>query len=278
MRYTLIFLSAIIIWPAYGETLKWPRVTDPKITRCDHKDGGICNENVNYAHSGTGFDYLEPQMPKPTITATKIKPYGVHCDLGSSIPGYETAFSKCRWNNMYGVHSPALEGTCQTLAGGSWELTQDSTCATSTTWAGHGGAGPGGECVLFGYLSEGVVYTPYGVISALSAANSGNQICHKPLPPNIACDIKLPSPLLDHGLMVPTANSIRTINGTVDCGPKPKISFVGGNELSLDVGIRTNLMAQLTNGKFLEISSDLTTTNAATGDHRGSTVLVVSPW
>lgn len=278
MRHVLILLSAMSIWPACGEILKWPRVTNPKITSCNHQDGGLCNANVNYAHSGTGFDYGEPQMPKPTMTAIKIKPYGIHCDFGSSIPGYETAFSNCRWNNSYGVHSPALEGTCQTLAGGSWELTQDSTCATSATWAGHNGAGPGGECVLFGYLSGGVVYTPYGVISALSAANDGNRICQKPLPPNVPCNITLPSPLLDHGVMAPTSNSVRTINGTVECGPKPKISFVGGDELSLGVGIRTKLEAKITNGKFLEISSDLTTINAAAGDHYASTVLVVSPW
>jgi|GEM_PF-6267306 len=278
MRYALIFLSAMCIWPAYGETLKWPRLTDPKITSCSNSSGGYCDSSVSYSHSGTGFDYGEPQMSKPTTTATSIRAYGVHCDYGSSVPGYERAFSGCVWRTDTGSHNPTLTGKCQTIAGGSWALTQDSTCATNTTWTGHTGAGPGGECVMFGYMSGSSLYTPYGVISALNAANGGDRFCQKPLPPGVTCDIELPSPLLDHGVMVPTARSVRKINGTVECGTKPKISFVGGDELNLAVGIRTKLTAQLTNATQLEISSDLTTTNAAAGDHRASAVLVVSPW
>jgi hypothetical protein len=116
------------------------------------------------------------------------------------------------------------------------------------------------------------------MINAYSAANGGDRFCQKPLPPGVACDIQLPNPLLDHGVMVPTARSVRKINGTVDCGTKPKITFVGGDELNIAAGIHTKLTALLTNESRLEISSELTTTNAAAGEHQGSTTLIVSPW
>jgi hypothetical protein len=131
---------------------------------------------------------------------------------------------------------------------------------------------------MFGYMSGENLYTPYGVISALSAANGGDRFCQKPLPPGVTCDIQLPNPVLDHGVMVPTARSVRKINGTVDCGANPKITFVGGGDLNIAAGIHTKLTALLTNESRLEISSDLTTTNAPAGEHQGSTILVVSPW
>ncbi len=255
----------------------WPHLSNPKIASGDHSSQGPYSRNVSYSHSGTVLLDVQP-VYTPYTNSSPIEAYGVHCQSGSKYPGYERPFSSCTWDKSSGQHSPKMTGKCQTIAG-SWRLTPDSNCSTSYSWGNHSGAGPGGECVMFGiYYSPATIATPMGAINATTAANSGNAFCQKPLPPNITCDISLTDSVLDHGLMTTTGSHTTSVSGEISCGEAPIVEIVGGNDISLGNGVSTKLDIKTLGSKQIVIYSNMTTVNAEAGDYIASRVVTVSPW
>lgn len=277
MKRLLFALYILVVDTAHG--LPWPAVSNPVITSCN--DGSsTCSSSVYYAHSGTVFNEIEPVIPPPTFFGTVIRAYGVHCDKGSRLPGEEEQFTKCYWDaNPPRSHAPATTGECELVDLRSWELREGSSCQTTSTWGVHSGAGPGGECVLFGLATTGFLYSPMGTISASDAANSGNHWCVKPLPPSVTCDLRLSDHLLDHGSMAPDGVSTASVRGELKCGVNPKVEIVGGGDFMIAAGVHAQLDATVyANTNVLNLSSRVTTVNAQAGDYTANRVITVSPW
>lgn len=274
MKILALMFYAVLSLPwAACYAVSWPQVTNPRITQCET---GIspCSSLVYYAHDGTSFADVQPVIPAPRTG--QVLAYGVHCDAGSRIPGHEQGFSGCDWA-MPSMHAPIVS-SCSVSDVRTWRLSP-SACNSTTIWGGHIGAGPGGECVLFGILDNGILYTPHGVISASEAANGGNRFCVKPLPPSVQCELRLNDTVLDHGVMAPSATSEVSVQGTVDCGLKPVVEVVGGTDLPLGPGVSAIINTSVDNdSRTLRVRSQLTTVNAKAQEYSGSRVITVSPW
>lgn len=276
MKYKLLLLMNIVGYDAHA--IRWPSLSDPVITLCDNQNTA-CNSNVWYRHNGTVF-LEQPEIAKPPNTQLIIKAYGIHCDYGSKLPGYESAFGSCSWDGST-THAP-VTNNCMLESSSRWDLTNASSCTTGLTWGGHGGAGPGGECVLFGILvggSGGLLHTPMGAMDATAAANSGNRFCVKPLPPATKCDLQLNDTILNHGVLTPNDSSTASVTGVIDCGRKPVVEFVGGADFMIAPGINGKLNADIdTVTNKIKLNSLVTTVNAKGGDYNVSKVITVSPW
>lgn len=277
MKYKLLLLMGI--WAYEAQAIRWPSLSDPEITFCSDQNSG-CSNNVLYKHGGTVF-LEQPELIKPpNVTSMNIKAYGIHCASGSKLPGYERPFHGCRWdtNPESKSHAPKTYN-CMRASLSRWDLSTSSTCATDLTWGAHIGAGPGGECVLFGIIVGNILHTPMGAMDATTAANSGNRFCVKPLPPATKCDIQLNDTVLDHGVLTPNASSTASVSGVIQCGKKPVVEFVGGADFMVAPGINASLNAKVnTTSNQIIISSRLTTSNAKGGDYNVSKVITVSPW
>ncbi|MEM5491150.1 hypothetical protein [Enterobacter cloacae] len=278
MKFKLLLLMGV--WVCNAHAIRWPSISDPVITLCDNPNTA-CNSNVWYRHNGTVF-LEQPEIAKPPNTQLYIKAYGIHCDYGSKLPGYESAFGRCSWDGST-THAPSTNtNKCMLESSSRWDLTNASSCTTGLTWGGHGGAGPGGECVLFGILVGGIgglLHTPMGAMDATTAANSGNRFCVKPLPPATKCDLQLNDTILDHGVLTPNASSTASVTGVIDCGRKPVVEFVGGADYTIAPGVNGALNANVdTTLNKITINSRVTTVNASGGDYSASKVITVSPW
>ncbi|MES3575444.1 hypothetical protein [Enterobacter cloacae] len=274
MKFKLLLL--IGMWGYEANAIRWPSLSEPIISFCNTNSG--CNNPVYYKHSGTVF-LEQPELIKPPNAASRtIRAYGVHCNLGSRLPGYEQPFSGCFWDPRAGMHAPSTSN-CTLDSIERWDLTFNSTCATGLTWGGHGGAGPGGECVLFGILVGELLHTPMGIVEATTAANSGNRFCVKPLPPATKCDLQLNNTILDHGVLTPDGYSNASVSGVIECGQKPVVEFVGGADFTIAPGVNAALNANVdTTLNKITINSRVTTVNASGGNYSASKVITVSPW
>lgn len=274
MKRNLLLLMGM--WVCDANAIRWPSLSDPIIMTCDPK---TCSSNVWYYHSGTVF-YEQPELIKPpSVTSLDIRTYGIHCKSGSKLPGYESPFSGCDWATGSAKHAPYVRTECKRISNESWELTNSSTCATDTSYGPHSGAGPGGECALFGILEGNILYTPMGALDAATAANSGNRFCVKPLPPASKCNLQLNDTILDHGVLTPNASSTASVTGVIDCGEKPVVEFVGGADYTIAPGVNGALNANVdTILNKITITSRVTTVNASGGDYSASKVITVSPW
>lgn len=273
MKFKLLALIGMWVYDAHA--IRWPSVSEPAITGCYNPNSG-CSTNVSYNHNGTVF-LEQPELIKPPSGKTLIvRAYGVHCDIGSKLPGYESTFQRCSWDSAN--HSPTTTN-CSRISDTSWELTPSSTCTTSLTWGTHSGAGPGGECVLFGTMVGLVLYTPMGIMYAEQVANNGNRFCVKPLPPATKCDLQLNDTILDHGMLPPDGSSTASVTGSIECGQKPVVEFVGGADFTIAPGVNGSLNANVdaTLNK-VTINSRVTTVNASGGNYSASKVITVSPW
>ncbi|MES3575762.1 hypothetical protein [Enterobacter cloacae] len=275
MKLKLLLLMGV--WVCNAHAIRWPSLSDPVITSCS--GGGACTSYVYYKHNGTVFLEQPLGMVSPPFSNDlNIRAYGIHCEYGSKLPGFEKPFSSCRWDPQDGLHAPKTSN-CMRRGNATWNLTESSTCTTDLTWGGHNGAGPGGECVLFGILQGSLLYTPMGIMDAYSAANSGNRFCVKPLPPATKCDLQLKDTILDHGVLTANDSSTASVTGVIDCGRKPVVEFVGGADYTIAPGVNGALNANVdTTLNKITINSRVTTVNASGGDYSVSKVITVSPW
>lgn len=258
-----------------AHAVNWPILKDVRVTSCKNNGDGVCSSSVWYWTSGSQLLPMASVGTPDYRSSLYVVPIGVHCDRGNSLEG--RPFQSCSWATS--GHAPALVGKCMLRDTNSWELTWDSTCAVDSTWGGHGGAGPGGECVVFTnsptYLQA--VNTPMGRVSALDAANSGNRYCYKPLPPNVQCELSLPT-IIDHGEVRVGQQSKRDDDGHIDCGGTPKIDvLVNGNR---DVnGVRISATPRVLNPRTVRITSEIRVSSSATvGEHSATYVFVASPY
>lgn len=280
MKYILLLLMSVVGYDAHA--VKWPSISDPFIRSCeDQNQNTSCDKMVYYRHGGTVM-LEQPELIKPPNKQdVEIFPYGIHCGRGSNLPGYESPFADCYWDEQirYGTHAPRLNSPCLRVTYTSWELRGSSTCATDLNWGGHSGAGPGGECVLFGVMVGSLLYTPMGAMDATTAANAGNRFCVKPLPPAIKCELKLNDTILDHGVLPPNGSSTASVTGVIECGQKPIVEFVGGDDFMIAPGINGKLNADVdTVNKIIKLNSLVTTVNAKGGSYSASKVVTVTPW
>lgn len=256
----------------------YPELLNPRISRCNNNSQGQCTLQVFYASEGTQLVDIHPVAPPSPVLKLELVPYGMHCYFGTILPP-ATPFTDCEWLTNPG-HNPQLTGACRLRSANSWALDSSSTCATATTWGPHSGAGPGGECIVFAQSGQNrgkTLVTPRGVLQADAAANAGSTFCQKMMPPAVSCSVDLP-PVIDHGTIAPTTTMSRTVDGTVDCGANPRITFLGGEHIVLGPGVTAILTHTSDRGGNLRITSDLTAKDATPGNHQTSVVVSVSPY
>lgn len=273
--YKRILLPILLTLPTYTSAVLHPVLVDPKITSCsqDKNFPDRCSNVVYYSAAGLAMtDVLPLTQPVAAGSVTQLEALGIHCESGSSLTG--KPFSKCRFTTDT-IHAPTLVN-CRLKSVKSWELKDPGACALSSlAWGGHGGAGPGGECVFF--VQKGKLTTIYGTFSADSVANSGSSFCQKPLPPDVTCEINLPS-IIDHGVIEPNAHSVVSISGSVDCGGKPVLTILGGGKVPLAPGVTTVLTSQMIETDFVVLTSTLDAINGTPGGHSASAVVIASPY
>ncbi|MGQ8776659.1 hypothetical protein ACUTQ5_20140 [Serratia sp. NA_112.1] len=122
--------------------------------------------------------------------------------------------------------------------------------------------------------------TPLGVLDATVVANAGNAYCVKALPPNVKCEINLPSEI-DHGVIFEgeAGFSRRFIDGVVDCGRAPVVAVVGRSDIELATGVSVKVSASMMSNTQLRVQSDMDIkSNAAPGEYFASVVIAVSPY
>ncbi len=278
MKNLLLLLLALSC-PLLVQGVMFPINTATEILKCKDWGGKECNWDVQYMMDIELTD-ITPVIPPIPRAGYNIVPVGVHCQMGD--PANNVPFSKCSFDGSW-EHAPEgqMSRACKLKSLDSWELVDPYACmASGLVYGNHSGASPGAECVIFtqsgGWGSPGAT-TPYGRLDPLEVANSGNKYCQKPLPPDVTCDISLPSTIA-HGTVPASGVSKAYIEGSVNCGTKPSIDFLGGNKLTLAPGVTTELEAVMPYQDHVIVTSTLTTVNARAGAYEASTVIVVSPY
>ncbi|MGQ8819238.1 hypothetical protein [Serratia sp. NA_13] len=217
---------------------------------------------------------------KPGGYALDIVPVGVHCDKGDISRGIP--YEGCMWvPYSYVSHSPLSVGPCRLQSLEEWKLSDDSTCTTTLSWGPHEGASAGGECVLFGQkMSGSKFFTALGAMDATTVANAGNAFCVKALPPDVKCEINLPSEI-DHGVLYSNEGgfSRRFIDGVVDCGRAPVVAVVGRSNIELATGVSVKVSASMMSNTQLRVQSDMDVKSyAPAGEYSASAIISVSPY
>ncbi len=272
MALAIVLLVASVSYhPA--RAIMFPVLTEARITTCKPSPvNGPCSDQVFYAGKVSMLEIGVPTTkPLPDV---KFKSLGIHC--AGPAGGSLGPFRDCSWETS--GHSPHMS-KCElrSTAGDDWTLKNPASCTFLSSWGVHQGAGPGGECVVFGQqIDRGNALTPFGIINAITAANAGSSFCIKPLPPTVHCEVNL-SPTLSHGNVLPNSTSSVTIRGTIDCGSTPKVTIVGGGDLELAPGIKTHLDAAAVTEKEIVVSSEMTTYGAMPGQYEGNAIIVVDP-
>lgn len=276
MNLHCLLVTAMLFISSLCTAALHPRIMDPRISKCGNHSPLTCNWFVSYSSSGTDTIEISPLAPPVPSGGLELQTIGVHCENGSSLLGLP--FTDCVYKDDR-THAPPATG-CRLITSHGWDLDPNYTCSTETSWGGHQGAGPGGECVLFvqkGQWTPSSAFTIYGVLGATLVANSGSRFCQKPLPPSVDCNVNIPSEL-DHRTIAPTGSSTVTVSGTVECGMSPKVSIVGGGVLELAPGLTANISAQIDGPNTVNLTSKLHAVSAPAGEHRGSVVMLVSPY
>lgn len=275
VKYMRLLISVMLfsLTVTSAHAIRYPMLVDAKITSCTNGTGALpCTMTVMYAGSSQVLDIVGGGNPPPR-QATPISAYGVHCAIGDGATG--KPFSQCSWD--IGGHAPRTQD-CKTGAG-TWDV-GGSSCNTAPTWGHHNGAGPGGECVLFGIVDSAktVLNTPFGPITAVAAANGGNRFCIKPLPPSIVCEVTLP-PSIDHGAVITGTEDRKFIDGVINCGNGPIVNVVGGSDIELANGVKTKISSSITSGTHLRLQSDMSVkSNAKPGAYSTAIIVAVSPY
>lgn len=280
--YKLLCCLVCLFLCASADAVKWPTVEGLRITRCQSGNWqgtvGHCSQEVYYQASGTTVMVDAPNRSDSGLDKKEVELFGIHCY--NSLNG---RFYSCNWNRDY-VHTPLsmIGSKCETTSGGSWVLTSASTCRyNSREFGPHYGAGPGGECMMFGksYSAEPTtISTPWGDLSAETVANSGSAYCIKPVVPSVKCEISVPGDgVLHHTKITPSQSDVLTLSGELNCGGKPKVTIVGGGNLILGKGVTVDLSVSEIQATRFTLTSSLRTNNAEPGEYRTAVVLVASP-
>lgn len=285
-----LWILVLMLYHCSAGAVAFPTIENMRIARCKPHatwPSAHCEIPV-YASDGTVFVDLGGTARPERSMPLKIFPFSVECSRGS--PRLGIPFSSCLWARNYGSTSasaPVMTGKCELSSYESWEFTADSTCATAVgEWYGAYAvlAEPGFQCVIFAQDypegttgSRGPINTLYGLLDPTVVANSGNAYCQKSIPPNVTCNVTLPSQI-DHGIVTPSASSTASIIGTVDCGDKPKVEFVGGSSVKLGDGVITQLSYQMSGSQSVRVVSNMTTSNSLPGVYSASVIIVVSPF
>lgn len=276
----LIMTVAFLVIGNTASAVPWPILDNPRIESCNGT-ASPCSSSVYYSHSGAVMVNVNAVgAPVGGQLGTRVEALGVHCEYGNALNGV-LPFRKCSWSPASG-HAPKTVGKCELRGLNSWELTSDSSCSVESTWGPHSGAGPGGECVIFTnyawYQSpNGAVATPWGMVTAEQAANSGNRFCSKPLPPNVQCELKLPS-LIDHGTLGGGDSSKREDDGELNCGRTPKIDVLVNGDSDTG-GVRIRASPVVVNPTTVRIVSEISVgPSAVPGEHSATYVFVASPY
>lgn len=275
IKYAAFSLGLLIMDNSHA--VRWPTVGGAEITRCTNYYGP-CTADVYYRAWGLSYIDVEPVIARVSQTM-EASLWGMHCGSGSSVTG--KPFSNCNWVRNGQGHSPKLMGQCRFVSQGSWELTPDSSCSFSESEYGrHQGAGPGGECIIYGesILRSSLLATPFGLLDAQSVANSGNRFCIKPLPPTVTCNLDVPAEI-DHRTVAPGGESVVQVDGAIDCGLRPVVSVVGSETVSPAPGVEVSLRPTVTSTTTVSLKSVVTVLSSApAGAFRSSFVLVASPY
>lgn len=270
-----VSILTLLLYPNQSVGVPFPMISNPKIISCG---GTHCSALVMYGSDGVKMVDVAPVVPPDPKRTKKLVPTGVHCESGDAMLG--EPFRDCVFTSLYQEHAPYGTGPCELRSVDSWELTSGSTCTTNTTWGPHGGAGPGGECVVFAQgqtLWSRTLVTIFGVLDAEQTANSGNTFCQKPLPPDVSCSVELPT-VMDHGTVSPNESSSVSVDGSVDCGSSPTVAIVGGGHVVLGEGVSATLTPVMVGNRVLRLTSHLSAVNAAPGAHKASVIVRVSPY
>lgn len=268
----VLFVASVSYHPA--RAVVFPVLTEARITSCKSDPiNGPCSAQVLYAGNVSMLEIGVPTTkPLPDV---KLDTLGIHCHgpAGGSLG----PFKVCKWQGRGAVHSPVMSNCeLQSTSGDDWTIKDPAGCSFAKTWGPHIGAGPGGECAVFGQkINDDTVLTPFGIIDAVTAANAGSTFCIKPLPPASRCEVNL-SPTLSHGEVRPNSTSSATIHGTTDCGYSPKVTIIGGSDLELAPGIKTHLDVTAAKNEIM-VSSEMTTYGAMPGQYEGNAIIVVNP-
>ncbi|WP_239440967.1 MULTISPECIES: hypothetical protein [Serratia] len=248
-----------------------------KIESCRNNWWGSCNITVMYSGTSEMREIGIPTTRPDDFGGTGLfynafGPAGVYCQSGMK----RGEFKGCSFSIGDPRYSPRPI-KCKLIDGTSWRL-KDDTCDIGPTWGPGVGAGPGHQCVIFGIQLIGYsLLTPWGVVDADTAANSGNQWCLKPTAPDVICSVYLP-PLIDHGQLVAGSSDKKYIDGAVDCGISPVVEIVGSTSLNLGSGVQSKLTTTLLSNTSVRVESDLTVAKSAPpGEYFASVVVVVSP-
>lgn len=247
-------------------------MTSATITSCQTSS---CINVVFYAGTAELVDIGTPVGPPPSTGRLSIAAVGVHCTSG----GNGQPFTGCGWTGEGDISHAPTTSNCTLSSTTGWDLTANSTCNISSTWGAHGGAGPGGECVMFGQqINSRSLSTPWGVLDPEVVANSGNRFCIKPLPPATVCSVILPT-VIDHGILQPGTAAVKSIDGVVDCGLDPVVSVVGLTEVTMGPGVVTNITPVMVSSTAMRIQSALTVApSALAGEYSASVIVAVSPY
>lgn len=272
--YTVFWLINLLIWHVDdSHAVLFPVITEARITACDDWDGAgpPCSVSVKYAGHVSMLEIGQPGTPP--LGGFPLLALGVHCQSGWA---GVYPFSSCYWEST--GHAPTMTG-CRLEADGwgGWTIERPASCRFSQTWGPHTGAGPGGECVVFGQkISLDTAQTPYGLLDATTVANSGSRFCIKPTPPAVRCEVNL-SPTIDHGELPPDGADTATVKGTMDCGSTPTVTIVGANEVELAPGVTTRIHAVATSMNEITVSSEMMINGATPGVYHANVIIVVSP-
>ncbi|CAI0864154.1 Uncharacterised protein [Serratia quinivorans] len=274
--YLLPFCSLFHPFSNAGAVM-FPVLTEARITSCsDSRPPGAirpCSTDVYYsghvAMLDIGMPVIAPLPGKPLVSL------GVHCGLG----GNGAPYTYCEWDlwaHHNPGHSPQMTG-CKLLGDGTWTIENPSSCSFSSTWGPHIGAGPGGECAVFGQYAPGApAHTPYGLLDATQVANAGNRFCVKSLPPHVDCTVQLDSTLA-HGVQQTNGQHTVSARGHVRCGSSPTVALVGPSELALGDGVTTRLSVSTPSQNEIVVTSDMTIVGGRPGTYSANAVVVVSP-
>ncbi|CAM3830058.1 hypothetical protein SESI111939_02925 [Serratia silvae] len=285
--YKLLCCLVCLFLCASAHAVKWPTVEGLRITKCQtswNEQVTHCSQNVWYQASGRTIMVEAPDRSDPGVNDTRVQLFGIYCGNGGGREG--RPFTYCYWSTDY-LDAPNVPFSvkCETTSSSSWVLTSASTCSySSNVYGPHYGAGPGGECLMFGKASSPgsrhtTISTPWGDLSALTVANSGNTYCMKPVAPDIECEISIPGDgVLHHTNIKPSQSDVLTLSGELNCGGKPKVTIVGGGNLILGKGVTVDLSVSEIQATRFTLTSSLRTNNAEPGEYRTAVVLVASPY
>ena len=262
-RLTCILLTTITM-PTHA--IPWPTVTEMRILECNSTvENGPCSGQIVRAVSQIlerGAVQTQLSYPGRVVGAA------IHCGSGNALTG--VPFSDCSWRHRV--------GKCENALTVSWEGLRLRDCNIGSSKYEHTGAGPGGECALWGVVQKsGLLETPYGVYDATDTANSGSANCIKSTPPDLRCEIGMLDNL-DFGTVSKVGTYRKQVETNIDCGDHPVVSVSGPAKIELAPGVRVSLKASIVKDGMVTVDGELDVGDLTPGLATATSIIVVSPY